>query len=178
MLLLLFIKKFCAFYAQENVRTIYLSVQRDKLLANRVVSPDRPKCMEAHAAVSRRWTICNAIFLNVVAAFTHGCSLARERMKESADSGEKCMRDASRVDEEGGPRCGWRERGRSVSQLLLRFIYRQGHDTAVSSLFSMISTRLNGSPVLFSRLFRRASTTRPAFRRQSAIAVPHLATIT
>jgi len=32
------------------------------------------------------------------------CSSERERMKESADSDEKCIRDASRVDEEGDHR--------------------------------------------------------------------------
>lgn len=83
-----------------------------KLFASRVALAEtvcHPKCTGTYATVSRRWTICHAIFLNVVAALTYCCSSERERMKESTDSGEKCIRDASRVDEEGDHGAGWRE---------------------------------------------------------------------
>jgi len=63
----------------------------------------------------------------------------KERENERiGDSGEKCIRDASRIDEEGDHGAVG-ERSFRITIIFLRFIYRQGHDTAVSSLFSMIS---------------------------------------
>lgn len=67
-------------------------------------------------------------------------------------------------------------RGRSAYQLFLCFIYRQGHDIVVSSLFSMISIRLSDSPVsnfFFSACSADALLRRDVFvadaRRQNAI---------
>lgn len=81
--------------------------------------------------------ICRVIFLNAAALRADSCCNDDER-KKLDDSGEKCVEDEGTRDEQGGRGT----RNPSLVSIISSFIYRQGHDTVVSSplLFSIIST--------------------------------------